>query len=396
MRQVRSIAGVAPMLHFPSATPNPEQKRINTANALEMLRAQLGEKPEAYTRKYDTPFAQVKEEIVSVLASTGSKGAPLEDGKELTQLQVIERVLRHGLVSYEKNEGTASNEDIEQWLVYTAADQMEFNKMKRDAELNERYTAFKAASPANVQPECNWADEYARTLDREIVSEKRLRYDQIAATDFSKDEGAISAELVQYKQPVQDKALDTLIDQVNIFKPFLAKQVIQAKLIERNMDGQLSYSKFADWNPDARDNTDLACETYMMKPGTVDEGLNFEEANKRYADVRMKTKEEVLEKMDVTQQSAMASTASSGGAMGADDARRAQLLAEIVKLQSRASTTSDDTKAEEGEAELSKEEKEAAIEAARLAQEKEAEKYRVGDEVVKSKGLLGLDFLASA
>jgi len=395
MRQVRGIAGVAPTLHFPVTTTNVDQVKTNTTNALEMIRAQLGEKPADYTRKYETTFEEIKAEIESVLSSTGSTGAALEDGKELTQLQVIERVLRHGLVAFEKNEGTATYEDIERWMVYTAQDSMEFSRMKRDAELDIRYKAFKAGSKGNAQPVANWSAEYTQAIDREIVTEKRKRYEQIAVTDFSKDESAIAAELVGYKQPVQDKALDTLIEQVNIFKPFLAKQVIQAKLVERNMDGQLSYSKFADWNPDARDNADLYVETYMMLPGKVDEFLNIEEANKRYADVRMKTKEEVLERMDGVQANAASSSSGGGASMGAADARRAKLLAEIVSIQSRTQNSNTTEKVADGETELTKEEKEAQIEAANLAIEQEAAKYRVGEDVVKAKGLVGLTFLSA-
>ena len=113
-------------------------------------------------------------EIDAVLASCGSDEAPLEEGAEVTQMQVIERVLRHGLCSYQKNEGTCSVADMEKWLVYTAQDQMELNKLKRDTELQAKYANFGTDSAATV-PQFNWAAEYSAAVDREVVAEKRLR-----------------------------------------------------------------------------------------------------------------------------------------------------------------------------------------------------------------------------
>eukprot|EP01059_Diplonema_ambulator_P019813 TRINITY_DN33472_c0_g1_i1.p1 TRINITY_DN33472_c0_g1~~TRINITY_DN33472_c0_g1_i1.p1 ORF type:complete len:406 (+),score=187.31 TRINITY_DN33472_c0_g1_i1:61-1278(+) len=389
-RQVRGIAGVAPVLHFPSVAPAADQKAVNTAKALAMIRAQLGEKPAPYTRKYNTSFNQLKSEIDTILAACGTQGSPLVDGQELTQMQVIERVLRHGLCSFAKNEGTCSYEDMEKWLVYTAADQMNFNKLKKEAEHKEKYDAFKATHPNNTLPELDWAKEYAATIDREIVAEKRLRYDEIANTSFERDEAAVEAELKAYKQPVQDALLDSLVDQVNMFRPFLAKQVIQAKLIERNMDGQLTFSRFADWNPDARDAAELNFETHPEVYGTAEDLLGLSDTLKRYAEVRMRTKEEVLETMDGAQQAAMAKIGGDAS-MGAAEARRAQLLAEIIRMQSRVAGT-DDTAKDSTE---SQEDKEAKAEAARLAKEAEMAKFRVSDAVVKQKGLLGLNFISA-
>eukprot|EP01061_Rhynchopus_euleeides_P043015 TRINITY_DN7506_c0_g1_i1.p2 TRINITY_DN7506_c0_g1~~TRINITY_DN7506_c0_g1_i1.p2 ORF type:complete len:422 (+),score=176.47 TRINITY_DN7506_c0_g1_i1:53-1267(+) len=388
--QARTIAGVAPVLHFPSATPAADQKSVNTKKALEVLRAQLGEKPAAYTRKYSATYEQIKGEIDSVLANCGSEEAPLEDGKEVTQMQVIERVLRHGLVQYAKNEGTASYADIEKWLVYTAQDQMEFNKLKRDAELQEKLKAFRGSSQTTI-PKFDWATEYSNAIDRETVAEKRKRYDQIAGTTFERDEDAIDAELKSYKEPVQAEALDRLVDQLKMFKPFLAKQVVQAKLIERNAEGQLSYSRFADFNPDARDLAELEVWTDLVIPSETNP-LPLDETTKRYADVRMKTKEEVVSTMEGVQQAASSGSAgASSGAVGADDARRAKLLADIQRLQTRASSDSDDT--ESGDKAMTEEEKEAAAEAARVERQKEMERYHVSDSVVQSKGLLGLNFV---
>ncbi|KAJ9456942.1 hypothetical protein DIPPA_22291 [Diplonema papillatum] len=307
-RQVRAITGVAPVLHFPAAAKNKDQVSLNTAKALEMIKAQLGAKPEPYTRKFDTPFAQIKSEVETILKSCGSKEEPLQDGKELTQMQVIERVLRHGICSYEKDEGACSFEDMQKWLVYTPSDLMEFNKLKREKEVAEKYEQFKASNTEPVLPKFDWAAEYEAVLDREIVSEKRHRYDQVAATSFERDEAAIEAELKAYKKPVMDESLDRLIEQVQLFKPFLAKKVIQAKLIERNMDGQLTFSRFADWNPDARDISELHTEAQLARPGSIEEPLtSFDETSKRYAEVRMKTKEEVLETMQGMQEKAQVS-----------------------------------------------------------------------------------------
>eukprot|EP01064_Diplonema_japonicum_P029334 TRINITY_DN4715_c3_g1_i1.p1 TRINITY_DN4715_c3_g1~~TRINITY_DN4715_c3_g1_i1.p1 ORF type:complete len:404 (+),score=150.37 TRINITY_DN4715_c3_g1_i1:57-1268(+) len=386
-RQVRGLSGVAPVLHFPSTASNADQKAENTVKALAMIHAQLGDKPASYTRKFDTTFEQIKSEVDTILAACGNEGMALADGEELTQMQVIERVLRHGLCTYQKNEDACSWEDMEKWLVYTAADQMEFNKLKREKELTEKYNAFKASSPSNTLPEFDWAKEYATAIDREVVAEKRLRYDEIANTTFDRDEAAIAAELKAFKEPVQAELLDSLVEQVNLFRPFLAKQVIQSKLIERNIDGQLTFSRFADWNPDARDAAELNYETHVEL--TCEERLSLAETLKRYADIKMKTKEEVLETMDAAQQAAMSKSGGSA-TMGADDSRRAQMLAEIIRLQSRASGTEDDSK----DTQESQEEKEAKAEAARLAQEAEMAKYHVSEEVVEKQGLLGLNFIS--
>eukprot|EP00754_Rhynchopus_humris_P027604 Rhum_TRINITY_DN15097_c2_g1::Rhum_TRINITY_DN15097_c2_g1_i1::g.133195::m.133195 len=389
--QLRAISGVAPVLHFPASAPEGNSKADNTTKALEMIRAQLGEKPAAYTRKYDVSFEEIKAEIDSVLASCGSDEAPLEEGAEVTQMQVIERVLRHGLCSYQKNEGTCSVEDMEKWLVYTAQDQMELNKLKRDAELQAKYANFGSDAAASV-PQFNWAAEYSAAVDREVVAEKRLRYERVAATSFARDEEAIEAELQEYKGPVQAQALDTLVEQLNLFKPFLAKQVVQAKLIETNAEGQLTYSRFSDFNPDARDLADLHASATIHTPGSAEDYLPLDEADKRYADVRMKTKEEVISAMEAAQSAASSSSSGGGGAMGADDARRAKLIADLARLQARGGDVAESKEV----AGMSEEEKEAAAEAARVAHQKEMEKYKVGDSVVASKGLLGLNFLKEA
>eukprot|EP01060_Flectonema_neradi_P024594 TRINITY_DN3351_c0_g2_i1.p1 TRINITY_DN3351_c0_g2~~TRINITY_DN3351_c0_g2_i1.p1 ORF type:complete len:408 (+),score=116.43 TRINITY_DN3351_c0_g2_i1:56-1279(+) len=387
-RQLRTISGVAPVIYFPSTKACPDQVATNTKKVIDTIRAQLGEKPAPYTRKYATDFKHIKGEVDAILGSCGSDEAPLQDGKEITQMQVIERVLRHGICSYEMNEGNCSPADMEKWLLYTATDSQEFSKLQREAEEKKSYDAFKASNPETTLPEFDWAAEYANAVDREVVAEKRLRYEKVAATTFARDEAAIKAELEAYKRPAQDKLLDNLIDQINTFKPFLAKQVIQAKLIERNIDGQLTFSRFADWNPDARDAAEVLAETRLAIPDDV-EPLPVDETVKRYADVRMKTKEEIIEKMDSVQQAEMAASGGGGSSMSGGDARRAALMQEIMRLQAGASSK-DDSSSEKKE---TKEEKAAREEAARLAHEKEMARFNVPESVVLQQGVLGLEFM---
>ena len=216
---------------------------------------------------------------------------------------------------------------------------------------------------------------------------KKNRYEKIAATTFARDEAAVKAELEAYKRPAQDKLLDTMIEQINTFKPFLAKQVIQAKLVERNIDGQLTFSRFADWNPDARDTAELLSDTQLTIPDDV-EPLPLDETSKRYADVRMKTKEEIINKMDSVQ-AQMSTSGGGSGAMSGGDARRAALMQEIMRLQAGASTT-EDTSSEKKE---TKEEKAAREEASRAAHEKEMARFNVSESVILEQGVLGLEFM---
>eukprot|EP01062_Namystynia_karyoxenos_P053954 TRINITY_DN4403_c0_g1_i2.p1 TRINITY_DN4403_c0_g1~~TRINITY_DN4403_c0_g1_i2.p1 ORF type:complete len:443 (+),score=191.66 TRINITY_DN4403_c0_g1_i2:100-1329(+) len=391
----RGLCGQAPVLHFPKAATESREAQVarNTAVALELLRAQLGERPQPYTRKHSASIQEIQKEIEDVLKSCGTESGPLQDGRELTSMQVIERVLRHGVLTYLKNEGQYDWDGLEKWLVYTATDGQEFNKLKRQVEDTQKYEQYKGEHGGRAcVPDFDWAAEYAGATDREVVSEKRKRYDAVAATTFDRNVKAISDEMSAHRKPAQDKLLDTLVDQVTMFKPFLAKQVIQTKLIERNADGQLSFSRFVDWNPDARDIAELETETAQQRIATL-EPLGFDETYKRYAEVRMRSKEEVLERMDRRQQELAASSASAAGG-GAEDSKRAALMAEIIKLQTRGAKEADAP--EEGAEEEDPEAKEAAQAAAVAAKEKEMERYRVSPEAVKAKGLIGLQFLDAA
>jgi len=383
----RTITGVAPVLHFP------KQEKIggsaeNTAVALEILRLRLGEKPAPHSRKYSQGIDEIQELIESTLASCGKSGE-LKDGQAVAPMQVIERVLRHGVWSYRKNEGSTNYGEMGKWLVYTAKDSSSFSKMQREAEADAKYALYKKENPGACLPSFDWAAEYGAATDREIASEKRKRYDRVAATDYSRDENAIAAEKAAYKQPEQDKLLDKLIEQTMQFKPFLAKQVIQAKLIERHQDQQLTYARFVDWNPDARDIADLEVDCQVKttaKPLDLDQ-YYWEETHKRYADTRMRTKEEVLERMDRAQ----AEDSSGGGAAGSGDAARAALIAEIVKLQTRGVSAEEETP--EGATEEDQEAKAAKKAAKEEALRAEEAKFQVSSDAVGAKGLLGLEFL---
>jgi len=384
----RCISGVAPVLHFPKTAAGSKEK--NTAAALEFIRAGMGEKAEPYTRKYTHGIVEIQKEVEDTLKSTGAEAPALQPGAELKTSDVVERVLRHGVLSYLKAEGTYDWDALEKWLVYTPTDSQEFSRLKRAVDDKMKYADYKKDNKGTLVPGFDWAGEYAEAIDREVVSEKRGRYDKIASQTFERDEAAIDAELAAYRKPKQDELLDTLVDQLTMFKPFLAKQVIQAKLIERNAEHQLSFSRFADWNPDARD---IAEAEHEAQPSGVatGEGYGAEESYKRYAEVRMRTTEDVLDRMDKVQAERL-SDSSSGGGGSAVEVKRAALMADIIKMQTRGARDDDDNKGEEdGDEDV--EAKEAAAAAAKAAQEKEMERYQVADAQIKEKGLIGLKFL---
>lgn len=385
----RCISGVAPVLHFPKTAAGCKEK--NTAAALEFIRAGMGEKPAPYTRKYTHGIAEIQKEVEDTLKSTGVEAPELQPGAELKTSDVVERVLRHGVLSYLKAEGTYDWDALEKWLVYTPTDAQEFSRLKREVEDKKKYADYKKDNKGALLPVFDWAAEYAEAIDREAVSEKRGRYDKIASQTFERDEAAIDAELAAYRKPKQDKLLDTLVDQLTLFKPFLAKQVIQAKLIERNAEHQLSFSRFADWNPDARD---IAEAEHEAQPSGVatGEGYGVEETYKRYAEVRMRTTEEVLDRMDKVQAERAADSSGGSGSGSAVEVKRAALMAEIIKLQTRGARDEEETKGdEEGDEDV--EAKEAAAAAAKAAKEKEMERFQVADAKIKEKGLIGLSFL---
>lgn len=385
----RCISGVAPVLHFPKTAAGCKEK--NTAAALEFIRAGMGEKPAPYTRKYTHGIAEIQKEVEDTLKSTGVEAPELQPGAELKTSDVVERVLRHGVLSYLKAEGTYDWDALEKWLVYTPTDAQEFSRLKREVEDKQKYADYKKDNKGTLLPVFDWATEYAEAIDREVVSEKRGRYDKIASQTFERDEAAIDAELAAYRKPKQDKLLDTLVDQLTLFKPFLAKQVIQAKLIERNAEHQLSFSRFADWNPDARD---IAEAEHEAQPSGVatGEGYGVEETYKRYAEVRMRTTEEVLDRMDKVQAERAADSSGGSGSGSAVEVKRAALMAEIIKLQTRGARDEEETKGdEEGDEDV--EAKEAAAAAAKAAKEKEMERFQVADAKIKEKGLIGLSFL---
>lgn len=385
----RCISGVAPVLHFPKTAAGCKEK--NTAAALEFIRAGMGEKPAPYTRKYTHGIAEIQKEVEDTLKSTGVEAPELQPGAELKTSDVVERVLRHGVLSYLKAEGTYDWDALEKWLVYTPTDAQEFSRLKRAVEDKQKYADYKKDNKGTLLPVFDWATEYAEAIDREVVSEKRGRYDKIASQTFERDEAAIDAELAAYRKPKQDKLLDTLVDQLTLFKPFLAKQVIQAKLIERNAEHQLSFSRFADWNPDARD---IAEAEHEAQPSGVatGEGYGVEETYKRYAEVRMRTTEEVLDRMDKVQAERAADSSGGSGSGSAVEVKRAALMAEIIKLQTRGARDEEETKGdEEGDEDV--EAKEAAAAAAKAAKEKEMERFQVADAKIKEKGLIGLSFL---
>ena len=250
----------------------------------------------------------------------------------MDKLSVMERCLRHGVWSYLKDEGKTDFAAMEQWLVYTSQDESRLQLLKREGELKAKYATFNArraesGEPAACLPLFNWANEYANTNDRELVAEKRFRYEAVAANTTARNEAEVDALLQQYRAPKQDQRLDALIDMLERFKPVLAREAIMQRLTIKHLEGQLGVWRYMDWNPEVRDRAELEADNYCQQWWS-----EFEE--KRMMAVRMRSKNEVKEVMEKTQASLVTASTSAAPAKGGDSAR-AKLLAEVIRLQQR-------------------------------------------------------------
>ena len=245
--------------------------------------------------------------------------------------------------SYLKDEGKYDFDEMSKWLVYTDADEQRLSLLKRQVEMKEKYAAFKAkkANPgAPALPTFNWAEEYSKTADRELVAEKRVRYDQLAANTAERDEAAIEALLASYRKPAQDERLDKIVDMLERFKPILAREAIIQRLTIKHLEGQLGVWRYMDWMPEVRDRAELEADNYCHQWW-----LECEE--KRLLKIRLRSKNEVKEVMERKQAELLSAQQSSAPAAagGKDDSARQKLLQEVLALQAKVQRVKEEAKA---------------------------------------------------
>eukprot|EP01084_Bolivina_argentea_P018978 35321_1 len=336
----RGIAGAAPVLYVPateSKVSEAEQIAANTAKALGMVKAFKGPLPEPYTRRHTTTFEEVQKDIEEVVGGASKLRKAADNDAPMDKLSLIERVLKHAYWSYQKDNGTYNWAEIEKWVVYTPGDVSRFANMKREVELKAKYQTFVATRKANggpavSTPAFNLNAEYAAAIDREVLVEKRVRYDTLAVNSTERDEAAVTALLNEYAKPAQDKRLDNLVDLLEKFKPVLAREAITQRLTVKHLQGQLSFARWMDWNPEVRDRCELEVENLNNEYIEVNEEA-------RVSRIRLRTVNEVkgvMEKAQVVEQ--LAAGASSSGPTkkgGKDTSARDKLLREIIALQSR-------------------------------------------------------------
>lgn len=336
----RSIIGVAPVLHFPSTTPTlsrDQQVKKNTKIALDLIKRFKGPMPAAYTRKTTATIEQVEKEIETLLGGAEKLRKHSTDDQPMDKLTLMERCLRHGLWSYHKDEGKLNFEQLRKWIVYTPTDETSFARLAREQELKEKYEAFRkrraeAGQPDAPLPKVNWAQEYRNAVDREVVAEKRFRYDQLAINTTDRDEAQVNALLKQYRKPTQDKRVDDLVNLLESFKPVLAREAIMQRLTIKHLEAQLGIQRYMDWCPEVRDRAELEADVNGLQWWTPGE-------DRRYVNVRLRSKNEVRDIMDKAQvakaaEREAANPSSSKNLAGTDGARD-KLLKEVLALQAR-------------------------------------------------------------
>jgi hypothetical protein len=336
----RAIAGVAPVLYFApkeAKLSKEQQLKKNTSIAIQLIRKFKGTVPAPYQRCHKQTIEQVRADIEALLGGAEKMRRKASDDQPMDKLTLMERCLRHGLWMYLKDEGKYDFAAMEKWLVYTQLDESKINQLKREVETKEKYAAFKkkraeAGGAAVALPTFNWAAEYTGAIDREVVVEKRLRYDLLAVSTTERDEKAVEAVLEEYKRPLQDKRLDDLIDMLEKFKPVLAREAIMQRLTVKHLEGQLGVWRYMDWNPEVRDRAELEADNYCQQWWA-----EFEE--KRLAAVRLRSANEVKEIAEKSQAALMAKTAQNQSVKtskgSGDSAAREKLLREVLALQAR-------------------------------------------------------------
>jgi hypothetical protein len=346
----RGIAGAAPVLYFPptqSKLPRDQQIAKNTEVALDLIKRFKGPIPAPYTRRHNLTIEAIEKEIEALLGGA-AKFRPKNAGEDtpMDKLTLMERCLRHALWSYHKTEGSYNFAEMEKWLVYTPTDVSKMTQLKREAEVKQKYVAFKArraqeGAPEVSLPTFNLAKEYKANIDREVLVEKRLRYDTLAINTTERDEAKIEALLKQYRKPQQDQRLDALVDLLEKFKPVLAREAIMQRLTIKHLEGQLGIWRYLDWNPEVRDRAEVEVD---VGAGGQQWWSPYEEA--RIVNIRLRSVSEVKAVMEKTQAAKAASTATTSVASGKgkDNAAREKLLQEVLRLQSRIGKKDDDEK----------------------------------------------------
>lgn len=336
---VRTVCGVAPVLYFPMASgqqmSKEEQVQHNTRIAIDMIKRFKGDVPAPYSRKSKATAEQLEREIEALLGSAQKLRKATTDDQPMDKLALMERCLRHALWSYYKDEGKYDFEQISKWVVYTSEDELKMAQFKRQAEAKEKLKAFRKKKaelglPETPMPQENWAEDYAAVVDRELVNEKRQRYDTIANNTVERDEAAIEALLLQYRRPTQDKRLDELCELVERFKPILAREAIMQRLTIRHLEGHLAVWRYLDWCPEVRDRAELELEVQGWQWWSPLE-------ERRLLPVRLRSINEVREIMAKTQGEKAAEMAEKNpkASQAASDGDRERLLKEVLALQAR-------------------------------------------------------------
>ena len=336
---VRAICGVAPVMYFPPSTSaavsKEEQIKRNTKIAIEMIKRYKGEMPTPYARKHTATVEQLEKEIEALLGGAAKMRKATTDDQPMDKLGLMERCLRHALWSYHKDEGKCDFNEMAKWVVYTPEDEVKLAQMRRQTEAKAKLAAFRAKRaqqglPDAPVPQINWSDEYKSVIDRELVNEKRIRYDIIAANTVDRDEAQIDAVLQQYRKPVQDKRLDDLVELLERFKPVLAREAIMQRLTIKHLEGQLGVWRYMDWCPEVRDRAELEVDVSGFQWWSPLE-------ERRLLPVRLRSLNEVREIIAQTQASNAAEESDHNpkSSQSGSDGDRERLLKEVLALQAR-------------------------------------------------------------
>lgn len=336
---VRSISGVAPVMYFPasnaSSVSKEDQVKKNTKIAIEMIKRFKGDVPAPYTRKHSATVEQLEREIETLLGGAQKMRKAATDDQPMDKLALMERCLRHALWSYQKDEGKYDFDEIAKWVIYTPEDEVRLAQLKRQAESKSKLATFRSKRaeqglPQSPVPLVNWGEEYEAVMDRELVNEKRIRYDTIASNTVERDEAQIEAVLQQYRKPVQDKRLDDLVELLERFKPVLAREAIMQRLTIKHLEGQLGVWRYMDWCPEVRDRAELEIDVTGWQWWSPLE-------ERRMLPVRLRSINEVREIMSQTQATKAAEAAEKNpkASQSSGDGDRERLLKEVLALQAR-------------------------------------------------------------
>ncbi|CCW68480.1 unnamed protein product [Phytomonas sp. Hart1] len=330
------ISGVAPVLYFPPSAATiinkEEQIKKNTNIALEMIRSQKGPLPPPYARKTTATIEAIEGEINAILGDSEKMRRSATNDQPMDKLSLMERCLRHALWSYYKEEAKYNFKEMSKWLVYTHEDETQMAQLKRQVEEKEKLIAFREKNGSKNLPDSSlfrldWNKEYESMIDRELINEKRLRYDTLALNTTERDEAQISKLLQRYRKPAQDKRLDDLVELLERFKSVFAREAIMQRLTIKHLEGQLGVWRYMDWCPEVRDRAELELDITGWQWWSP-----FEE--RRVMPIRLRSLNEVRKIMGKkqTQKAAELAELSPKGSKSSDGDRE-RLLKEILSIQ---------------------------------------------------------------